>query len=129
MSIPADLRYTESHEWVRVADGVATVGITHHAQDALGDIVHVELPEVGDAVSGGSPCCEVESVKAVSDVYAPVDGEIDAVNEDLDGDEESVNKDPYGQGWLFRVKLTAPGQLGKLMDAKAYAAFLETLDD
>lgn len=123
-SIPENLRYTESHEWVRLEGDIATVGITHHAQDALGDIVHVELPAVGKAVKKGAGAAEVESVKAVSDIYAPVTGTVTEVNGTLDGNESVVNQDPHGAGWLFKVKVTDPAEVAGLLDASAYAATL-----
>jgi glycine cleavage system H protein len=120
MSVPSDLRYTESHEWVRVEGDSVTVGITHHAQDALGDIVHVELPAVGKTVKKGAGCAEVESVKAVSDIYAPVSGTVTEVNEALDGNESTINQDPHGGGWLFKIKLSNPGELDSLLSPEAY---------
>jgi glycine cleavage system H protein len=123
MSYPADLKYTESHEWVRVEGDVATVGISWFAQDSMGDVVHVELAEVGDTLTKGSPACEIESVKAVSDVYAPASGEVLEVNEALEDTPESVNEDPYGGGWLFKVRLSA--KLDGMMDAAAYQAHCE----
>jgi glycine cleavage system H protein len=123
-SIPENLRYTESHEWVRLDGDVATVGITHHAQDALGDIVHVELPAVGKSVKKGAGAAEVESVKAVSDIYAPVSGTVTEVNSALDGNESVINTDPHGAGWLFRVKVSNPGEVATLLDAAAYGATL-----
>ena len=122
MSYPANYRYTDSHEWVSVDGNVATCGITHHAQDALGDIVHVELPAVGKTVKKGAGVAEVESVKAVSDIYAPVSGKVVAVNDALDGNESIVNKDPHGDGWLFRIELSDAGELASLLDAAAYEA-------
>lgn len=123
-SIPDNLRYTESHEWVLLEGDIATVGITHHAQDALGDIVHVELPAVGKAVKKGAGAAEVESVKAVSDIYAPVTGTVVDVNGALDGNESVVNQDPHGAGWLFKVKVADPTEVAGLLDAAAYAATL-----
>ena len=123
-SYPDTLQYTDSHEWVRVDGDVATVGITHHAQDALGDIVHVELPAVGKVVKKGAGAAEVESVKAVSDIYAPVSGTVVEVNGALDGNEATINQDPHGAGWLFKIKLSDAGELGGLLDAAAYAATL-----
>jgi glycine cleavage system H protein len=117
---PNTLRYTESHEWVRVEGDVATVGITHHAQDALGDIVHVELPAVGKTLKKGAGAAEVESVKAVSDIYAPVSGTVVEVNTGLDGNESVINSDPHGAGWIFKVKLSNPGELEGLMGVEAY---------
>ena len=122
MSIPENCRYTESHEWVRVEGDVATVGITEHAQDVLGDIVHVELPAVGKAVKKGATAAEVESVKAVSDIYAPVSGTVTEVNGALDGNEAVINKDPHGAGWLFKVKLADKGEVDGLLNATQYAA-------
>ena len=124
MSYPDSFRYTESHEWVNVQGDVATVGITHHAQDALGDIVHVELPAVGKAVKKGAGAAEVESVKAVSDIYAPVSGTVVEVNTTLDGNESVINQDPHGAGWLFKIKLADAGEVAGLLDAGAYAATL-----
>ena len=119
MNIPADLSYTSSHEWVRKdKDGTATIGITDHAQAALGDLVYIELPDVGRKVSAGEACAVVESVKAASDVYAPMNGEIVAVNEDVTARPEAVNEDAYG-AWLFRIRLDE-GNQPSLLDAKAY---------
>jgi len=119
---PADLKYIETHQWVRVADdGTATVGITDFAQEQLGDIVFVEVPEVGATVNGGEEAAVAESVKSASDVFSPVTGEVVAVNEKLEDEPELANEDPYGEGWLFRVKLADAGELDGLMDATAYA--------
>jgi glycine cleavage system H protein len=121
---PSDLRYTKSHEWVkREADGSVTVGITDHAQGLLGDMVFVELPKVGTKVAAGKECGVVESVKAASDVYAPVAGEITAVNTRVSDSPESVNKDAYG-AWMFKLKPSAAGEIDKLLDAKAYEALV-----
>lgn len=122
MSFPSDLKYAASHEWVRIDGDIATVGITFFAQDQLGDVVFVDMPEVGADVSKGDSVAEVESTKTVSDIYAPVSGQVVAVNEALDGDEEQVNKDPYGAGWLFKIKLSDAGELASMMDAAAYQA-------
>ncbi|GGD06359.1 glycine cleavage system protein GcvH [Halopseudomonas salina] len=120
---PAELRYTSSHEWTRQeADGSITVGITDHAQDLLGDVVFVELPEVGREVSAGQECAVVESVKAASDIYAPVSGEVIAVNEALTESPELVNSEPYAGAWFFKVKPSDAAELDKLMDADAYSA-------
>ncbi len=120
MNIPADLKYTPSHEWVRVeADGTLTVGITHHAQDLLGDMVFIESPAVGRALSKGEECAVVESVKAASDVYAPVSGEVIAANGDVESSPEQVNKDAYA-AWLFKIKPTDAGEVATLLDATAY---------
>ncbi|HEX3931131.1 MAG TPA: glycine cleavage system protein GcvH [Nocardioides sp.] len=120
---PVDLKYTPEHEWVRTpgdTEGSVRVGITHYAQDQLGDIVYVSLPAVGDAVTAGSACGELESTKSVSDVYAPVDGEVVAVNESLDTTPELVNSDPYGGGWLYELTPTDSGAVDGLLDAAAY---------
>lgn len=118
---PKDLKYTKSHEWVKTeADGTVTVGITDHAQDLMGDMVYVELPEVGAMVNAEEDCAVVESVKAASDVYAPVTGQVTAVNADVTGSPEVLNKDPYGKGWLMRIKPSDPADVKKLMDASAY---------
>ena len=120
MNIPADLKYTESHEWVRAeADGTYTVGITEYAQDALGDIVFVELPKVGKTYNAGEDAAVVESVKAASDIYAPVAGEVVAVNEDVSATPESINADAYA-AWLFKMKPSDPGAINGLLDAAAY---------
>jgi glycine cleavage system H protein len=124
MTYPKELLYTKSHEWVRVDGDVATVGLTHYAQDSLGDVVHFEAPSVGATVNAGTAVAEIESVKAVSDVYAPVSGEVVAVNTELDGNEDAVNKDPYGKGWLFRIKVADKAQVGALVSSDAYQALL-----
>jgi glycine cleavage system H protein len=124
---PDDLKYTQEHEWVRSpgeSEGSVRVGITHFAQDALGDIVYVSLPSVGDVVVAGAACGELESTKSVSDVYAPVDGEVVAVNESLDATPELVNSDPYGGGWLYDLVPATPGALDGLMDAATYQGTL-----
>ena len=125
---PDDLMYTSEHEWVRPAaegESAVRIGITHYAQDALGDIVYVSLPSVGDSVSSGAACGELESTKSVSDIYAPISGEVVARNESLDATPELVNNDPYGGGWLFEIKPANPGELDGLMDAAAYQSSLE----
>ena len=125
---PDDLSYPAEHEWVRTpgeAEGSVRVGITHFAQDALGDIVYVSLPEVGDAVTAGETCGELESTKSVSDVYAPVTGEVVARNDGLDATPELVNSDPYGAGWLFEVAPSDPSAVEGLMDAATYQSSLE----
>lgn len=124
MTIPADLMYTKDHEWVRIDGGTATFGLTDHAQEALGDIVFVELPEEGRAVAAGDTFAVVESVKAVSDAYAPVAGEVIEANGELEGTPEKVNEDPYGDGWIAKVKVT-DGDTSHLMDADAYTKYLE----
>ena len=119
--IRKELKYLSSHEWARVEeDGTVTIGITDHAQDALGDVVYVETPEVGSRVAIGEEAGVVESVKAASDIYSPVSGEILAINEELEGSPELVNSDPYGAGWLFRIKLDDAGELANLLDAEGY---------
>jgi glycine cleavage system H protein len=121
MNIPADLKYTESHEWVRTeADGSLAVGITDFAQDALGDVVFVELPKIGQVVAAGKDCAVVESVKAASDIYAPISGEVVAINEALTDAPEQINADAYG-AWLFKVKPASLAELDGLLDAAAYA--------
>jgi glycine cleavage system H protein len=124
---PDDLKYTAEHEWVRDpdAEGTVRIGITHFAQDALGDIVYVSLPEVGDSVESGSPCGELESTKSVSDIYAPVSGEVVGRNDALDNTPELVNGDPYGEGWLFELRPTDPDAVAALMDSATYQASLE----
>ena len=124
---PAELRYAQSHEWARVEDeGVVAVGISDHAQDALGDVVYVELPEVGQDVEGGEEAGVVESVKAASDIYAPVSGTIVAVNALLEDAPETVNQDPYGDGWFFRIRPNESTELESLLDAQAYAELCES---
>jgi glycine cleavage system H protein len=123
-AIPEDLKYSESHEWVRVADGVATVGVTDHAQAELTDVVFVELPEVGATVQAGESCMVVESVKTASDVNAPVSGEVVEVNQAVADDPALVNTDPYGAGYLFKVRMSDPSELDALMDASAYEAHI-----
>jgi glycine cleavage system H protein len=119
--IPAELRYAASHEWIQDAgDGTATVGITDHAQEALGDLVFVELPEVGRQVGANEACAVVESVKAASDIYAPAAGEVIAVNEALADAPETINESPYADGWIFKLKLADAGGLGSLLDAAGY---------
>ncbi len=120
MSTPTDLRYTRDHEWVRVDGEEATVGITQYAADQLGDIVFVELPEPGRGLEEAKPFGVVESVKAVSDLFAPVTGEVTAVNDALAADPELVNSDPYGQGWMVKLHVTDPSQLDDLLDGEAY---------
>lgn len=117
---PEDLKYSREHEWTRLTGTTARIGITSYAQEALGDIVFVSLPEVGSAVRAGEPFGEVESTKSVSDVYAPASGEVIARNEVLDGSPELVNSDPYGEGWLIEVAVADPTVLGELLDAAAY---------
>jgi len=123
MTIPADLKYTKEHEWARIEGNVATFGISDHAQEALGDIVFVELPEIGRTVDAGEAYAVVESVKAVSDVYAPVAGEVIEVNGALESEPEKVNADPYGAGWIAKVKMS--GDAVELLTGDEYNTFLE----
>ena len=124
-NIPSDLRYTKSHEWLRRApDGAVEIGISDHAQSALGDLVFVEVPEAGRAVRAGETCAVVESVKAASDVYSPVSGKVIAGNAALASQPELLNQDPYGAGWLFRVQMNAPADEAVLMSAADYAKYL-----
>ena len=125
MNIPAELRYSSDHEWVRVDGDVVTIGITDYAQDALGDVVFVELPEAGLAVGTGDSFSEVESTKSVSDIYAPVTGAVSAVNDALESQPELLNNDPYGEGWICRISLSDPTELDTLMDADAYRELTE----
>ncbi len=123
MSNPADLKYAETHEWLRrEADGTYVMGITAHAQDALGELVYVELPAIGRKLARGEACAVVESTKAASDVYAPVDAEVVAINEALADAPQTVNESPYEQGWLLRLKLSDPTQVDALLSAQAYEA-------
>lgn len=124
MSIPADLKYTKDHEWVRIEGDIATFGVSDHAQEALGDIVFVELPEIGRELQAEEGFAVVESVKAVSDVYAPMAGEVIEANESLEGSPEQINTDCYGSGWIAKVRLS-DSDSSHLMDAAAYATFLE----
>ena len=126
--LPGDLMYTSEHEWLRREDdGSVTIGITDHAQEALGDLVYVELPEVGQELDSGGDMAVVESVKAASDVYAPISGEVVAVNEELGDDPEKINADAYGDGWIVRLKPSGDGD--ETMDPDAYQAFLDDLDE
>ena len=125
-NLPTELKYTKSHEWVKDnGDGTVTVGITDNAQELLGDLVFVELPEEGSVLESGDQCAVVESVKAASDVYAPISGEIIAVNASLEDEPELVNADAFGNGWLFRMKPEQPEQVALLMDAAGYSDTLE----
>jgi glycine cleavage system H protein len=126
-NVPNDLKYAKTHEWVRdEEDGTVVIGITDHAQELLGDLVFVELPEVGDTVDAGAECAVVESVKAASDVYSPVSGEVIAINETLVDTPETVNQDAFGDGWLFQVRISAPAELDDLLDADAYSDVMES---
>lgn len=125
MDFPEGLRYTSEHEWLRVEGSTAVVGVTDFAQDSLGDVVYVGLPEVGTEVEAAGACGEVESTKSVSDIYAPVAGEVSAVNEELAEQPELVNSDPYGRGWILVIEMRDPGAADDLMDAGAYRALVE----
>ena len=125
-NVPNELKYKDSHEWVRQeADGTYTVGITEHAQELLGDMVFVDLPEVGRVVESGEDCAVAESVKAASDIYAPISGEILAVNEELESSPELINSDPYTDGWLFKIKASDESELESLMNAEGYKKTIE----
>lgn len=125
-NVPAELKYSKEHEWLRKeADGTYVVGITEHAQELLGDIVFVDLPDVGSTYAAGDDCAVVESVKAASDIYAPISGEIVAVNDALNDAPEQVNSEPYGEGWIFKIKASDEAEVATLLDATAYAALLE----
>ena len=127
--VPNELRYTKSHEWVRAdEEGIATIGITDHAQEMLGDLVFVELPEVGAALGIGSECAVVESVKAASDVFSPVSGDVVEVNELLADAPETINQDAYEAGWIYRLRMSAPAELDALLDADSYAEHVESED-
>ncbi|HSM67862.1 MAG TPA: glycine cleavage system protein GcvH [Ilumatobacteraceae bacterium] len=123
--MPAELRYSTDHEWVRVDGDTATIGITEYAQDALGDVVFVEMPETGTSVTAGDSFSEVESTKSVSDIYAPLSGSIAAVNDALESKPELLNSDPYGEGWICRITFSDPAELDALMDADAYRTLTE----
>ncbi|MGB7934426.1 MAG: glycine cleavage system protein GcvH [Gammaproteobacteria bacterium] len=126
-NIPADFQYTKTHEWARLNDdGSVTVGITDNAQEQLGDMVYIEVPDVGKVVAAAQACAVVESVKAASDVYAPIAGEVVEANSNLVDNPETVNQDAYGEGWMFRLLPSDPGELEALMDADAYESFLES---
>jgi glycine cleavage system H protein len=124
MGYPANYRYTKEHEWVNAQDGVATIGITDYAQSELGDVVFVELPEAGKKLEKGNSFGTVESVKAVSEIYAPVSGEVLEVNPDLHNKPETINSDPHGAAWMVKIKLANPAELGKLMDGAGYEAYI-----
>jgi glycine cleavage system H protein len=122
-NVPEDLHYSKDHEWIRVEDGVGTIGITDHAQNSLGDVVYVELPKVGDRFDSNESFGSVESVKAVSEIFMPVSGEIIEVNESLQDEPEKVNNDPYGGAWMIRVKIKNPGEVDSLLSAAEYEDF------
>lgn len=125
MNIPSDLRYSTDHEWIRRDGATVTIGITEYAQDALGDVVFVEIPEQGESLSAGDSFTEVESTKSVSDIYAPVSGTITAVNDALEGQPELLNSDPYGEGWLCSIEMSDPDEFEALLDAEGYRALTE----
>ena len=125
MRYPVELKYTQSHEWIRIEGDTVVVGVSWFAQDSMGDVVHVELPEVGDQLTAGEAACEIESVKAVSDVYSPVSGDVVEVNEALEDAPEVVNEDPYGAGWLFKVKAGPTISLSDLLAADEYQSHCE----
>jgi glycine cleavage system H protein len=125
MNFPEDLRYTREHEWVRIDGTTARVGITDYAQDALGDVVYVDLPTAGATVAAMATCCEVESTKSVSEIFSPVSGTIAEINSDLSDTPQMINEDPYGKGWIFSVEMSDSGEVQGLMDAAAYQAFLD----
>ncbi|HEY8185040.1 MAG TPA: glycine cleavage system protein GcvH [Pyrinomonadaceae bacterium] len=122
-NIPDDLHYSKDHEWVRVEGGIAVVGITDYAQDSLGDVVYVELPKAGDEFAANESFGSVESVKAVSEVFCPVSGEVLGINETLSDTPEKVNQDPYGEGWMIRVQMSNPGEVDSLLAAEEYEDF------
>lgn len=122
---PDDLKYLATHEWVRIEGDIAVVGITDHAQDALGDLVYIELPEVGDTLKAGDEAGVVESVKAASDIYAPLTGEVVAVNEELGDAPETVNQNPYTDGWMYKIKFSDAAEIDDLLDADGYNAAVE----
>ena len=126
MNFPEDLRYTKEHEWVAIDGDRARVGITDYAQDALGDVVYVQLPEVGAAVTAMAACAEVESTKSVSAIYAPVSGTVAEANDGLTQEPEALNRDPYGDGWIFAIEMSDPSEVEKLLDAAAYRALVES---
>ncbi len=125
MDIPSELRYSADHEWVRVEDGRARTGITDYAQDALGDVVFVDLPELGQKVEQGTSCSEVESTKSVSEIYAPIGGIVVEVNADLTDNPQRLNDDPYGDGWIFVIEPSDEAQLRELLDSEGYRALIE----
>jgi len=119
--VPSELKFLSSHEWVLIEDKVATVGVSDHAQELLGDLVYVELPEIGSSIAAGDSVGVIESVKAASDTYAPVSGEVIEVNEELEGAPERINHDPYGDGWMYKVSMEDAEEVGDLLDAGAYS--------
>ena len=128
-NVPAELKFLSSHEWVLVEDDIATIGVSDHAQELLGDLVFVELPELESSVSAGDSVAVIESVKAASDTYAPVSGQIVEVNDELEDSPERINDDPYGDGWMYKIKMEDPDEVGGLLDAEAYTESIEDDDD
>jgi glycine cleavage system H protein len=129
MSDVKDLKFSKEHEWVKVDGNIGTVGISDYAQHELGDVVYVELPEVDSEVSEGDACANIESVKAVSDIYAPVSGKVTETNETLEDEPELINNDPYGNGWIFKMEMSDSSQLDNLMDYAAYEEYLKGLSE
>jgi glycine cleavage system H protein len=129
MNIPQELRYTKEHEWTKIEDGEAVCGITVYAAEQLGDITLVELPDVGEQVEAGDSVGVVESVKAVSDLYAPLSGEVIAINDELEDAPEKINDDPYGEGWMIKISISDTDQAATLMDAETYEMFIDSLDE
>lgn len=125
MAVPDDRKYTKSHEWVKIEGDIATAGISEFAVNALSDLVYVDLPEIADLTAKGHPYAEVESVKAVADVYAPLSGEVEEINEDLVDNLDSLSNDPFGAGWLAKIKMSQPEEVETLMSAEEYEKFLE----
>lgn len=125
MNVPEELKYTKEHEWLKAKDGVATVGITDYAQSELGDIVFVELPQVGDTVSQGEPFGTIEAVKTVADLFSPVSGEVSEVNPKIEEDPAVMNKDPYGEGWMMKIKMSEASQADSLLSPTDYRALIE----
>ncbi len=128
-NIPEELKYSKDHEWIRVEDDVATIGITDYAQEALGDVVYVELPNEGESFSAHDPFGSVESVKAVSEIFTPIAGEIVASNEELNDTPEAVNEDPYGDAWMVKIKMDNSGEADSLLSAEEYKEFLESEEE
>jgi glycine cleavage system H protein len=128
-AVPEDLKYSKDHEWVRQRDAVAVVGITDHAQRQLGDIVYVELPNIGDRFDAGEPFGSIESVKAVSEVYAPVSGEVVAINEGLNDSPENINNDPFGDGWLIELRMASTAEVAELLNSEEYTAYVQEESD
>ncbi|MCP4376496.1 MAG: glycine cleavage system protein GcvH [bacterium] len=127
--IPEDLSFTDQHEWARIEGTAATIGISHYAQDALGDITFVELPAVGSSLTKGGEACAVESAKAAASIYAPLSGKVTEINDQLEDDPGLINSEPYGQGWIYKIELSDPDQAAGLMDAAGYGEFLSGQGD